>query len=140
MSAADRDGDSERWMWAKRKATMLTAAIDTIKATGYTLNAYQKDAARTIAGRDTVQHALYGMASEVGELLGLYQKNLQGHLFDPEHAKKELGDVLWMVAEYSTAMGWSLEDVAFANIDKLIARYPDGFDPEHSLHRKENDV
>jgi hypothetical protein len=26
------------------------------------------------------------------------------------------------------------------NIEKLRARYPEGFDAEHSLHRKEGDV
>ena len=26
------------------------------------------------------------------------------------------------------------------NIDKLRARYPDGFDAEHSLHRRVNDI
>lgn len=26
------------------------------------------------------------------------------------------------------------------NIDKLRARYPDGFDADHSLHRKANDI
>lgn len=106
-----------------------------------TLDEYQMDAARTIAaGQNAVQHALYGMASEVGELLGIYQKNLQGHTFDADHAKKELGDILWMVAEYATGMGWSLGEVAMVNIDKLIERYPDGFTPERSMHRKEGDV
>ena len=106
-----------------------------------TLDEYQMDAARTIAaGQNAVQHALYGMASEVGGLLGIYQKNLQGHLFDAEHAQKELGDVLWMVAEYATAMGWSLSDIARMNIEKLRRRYPVGFDPERSLHREEGDV
>ena len=26
------------------------------------------------------------------------------------------------------------------NIDKLLARYPEGFDAEHSLHRAEGDI
>lgn len=107
-------------------------------------NEYQKLASRTInLTLDHIgveHHALHGMVSEIGELHGIYQKMYQGHLMDPEHMKKELGDLLWFVAEYCTAMGWDLEDVMQMNIDKLRARYPEGFDPEHSLHRKEGDI
>ena len=36
--------------------------------------------------------------------------------------KKELGDILWYVSEMSTILGFNLEDVAQANIDKLFKR------------------
>lgn len=109
-----------------------------------TANEYQKLAARTInpdltpTGQE--KHALFGLCGEVGELQSLYQKTYQGHTFDPEHAKKELGDLLWFIAEYCTGYGWNLEDVMRLNIDKLRARYPEGFDEEHSLHRAANDI
>ena len=107
-------------------------------------NEYQELAARTInkalSPRLQEKHALFGMAAEVGELLGLYQKRYQGHALDEEHAIKEVGDVLWMVAEYCTACNITLEDVMQRNIDKLKARYPEGFDTEHSMNRKEGDV
>lgn len=122
----------------------ILAEVDSKKPVVYSLNDYQKDAARTIPTPDEPgamkNHALFGLCSEVGELHGLYQKLYQGHKFDKDHAKKELGDILWMVAEYATAMGWSLEDVAKINIEKLQKRYPDGFDSEKSLHREEGDV
>lgn len=108
-----------------------------------TLNEYQTLAARTIATDDMcemVAHALSGVVAEVGELHSLYQKIYQGHPFDEEHAKKETGDILWMIAEYCTAMGWNLGDVAQLNIDKLKARYPDGFSADRSLHRADGDV
>lgn len=54
--------------------------------------------------------------------------------------KKETGDILWFVAEYCTAMGWKLDDIAQMNIEKLRRRYPDGFEAERSLHRMEGDV
>ena len=108
------------------------------------LQEYQKLAARTInldlSKMDMERHAVFGMGSEVGELLGLYQKTFQGHSIDYDHAMLELGDVLWFLAEYCTVRGWSLEDVAAANIEKLKARYPDGFDAGHSLHRREGDI
>lgn len=108
------------------------------------MNEYQKLAARTmsdeISRKEQGKHALHGMVGEIGELHSIYQKKYQGHPFDEEHAKKELGDLMWFIAEYCTAHGWSLDDVAQTNIDKLKKRYPDGFDAEHSLNRAEGDI
>lgn len=106
-----------------------------------TLNEFQKLAARTINRDLTVlemeKHALFGLASEVGEVLGLYQKVYQGHTLDVDKIIDEGGDVLWMLAELFTAWGIPLDDVAKHNVDKLKARYPGkGFDPERSLHRE----
>ena len=107
-------------------------------------NEYQELAERTInrdltnSGRE--MHALHGMVGEIGELHSLYQKVYQGHSLDKEHAKKELGDLLWFIAEYCTALGWELEDVMLTNINKLKARYPEGFSKDKSLHRAEGDI
>lgn len=64
----------------------------------------------------------------------------QGHEFNEEHAKKELGDLMWFIAEYCTAHGWELDDICQMNVDKLKNRYPDGFEADKSLHRKEGDI
>lgn len=111
-----------------------------------TANEYQRLASRTITKGmfdhrpAMADHALHGMVGEIGELHSMYQKMYQGHLWDEEHAKKELGDLLWFVAEYCTANGWTLEEIMQMNIDKLMARYPEGFETERSLHRREGDV
>ena len=39
-----------------------------------------------------------------------------------EELKKEAGDVLWQLSGLCTVMGWTLEDVAQMNLDKLAAR------------------
>lgn len=107
-------------------------------------NEYQKLAARTInndLNKTAIEfHALHGMVGEIGEIHSIYQKIYQGHDLDFEHLKKELGDLLWFIAEYCTAFNMKLEDVMRLNIDKLKARYPEGFDAEHSLHRTEGDI
>ena len=107
-------------------------------------NEYQELASRTInmdlTPKGQENHALHGMVGEIGELHSLYQKKYQGHEFDEVHAKKELGDLLWFVAEYCTAMKWNLEDVMQINIDKLKARFPEGFDSVKSLHRQAGDI
>lgn len=112
--------------------------------TTMTGNEYQRLASRTIRHDmdSTAQeyHALHGMVAEIGELHSIYQKYYQGHRDTEEHKKKEVGDLIWFVAEYCTANGWNLEDVMRMNIDKLEKRFPYGFDPEKSLHRAEGDV
>ncbi len=103
---------------------------------------YQRAAARTISnhGQYMTAHALHGLAAEVGELNSIYQKALQGHPFDLYHAKRELGDILWMICEYATSMGWNMNEIAHINIDKLLERYPNGFDTQRSIHRAKGDL
>ena len=105
---------------------------------------YQLLASRTINNdltkSEQEMHALHGLVGEIGELHSLYQKVYQGHEFDEHHAMSEVSDMLWFIAEYCTAMGWNLDDVMQYNIDKLIARYPDGFEADKSLHRAEGDI
>ena len=77
-----------------------------------------------------------GLAGESGELLDLIKKWVfHSKPLDEEHAKKELGDVLWYVAEIAHSMGWDLDEIMTMNIDKLRARYPEGFSTERSNHR-----
>lgn len=105
------------------------------------IDEYQTMAARTI-NKDLSQlemmlHALHGLSAEVGELHGIYQKAYQGHDVKEDALKKEVGDILWMAAEFCTAKGWEMEDICRMNIDKLRKRYPQGFSEERSLHREE---
>lgn len=89
---------------------------------------------------DMLRHAVFGLSSEAGEVAGILQKQYQGHEFNKEHMIKELGDCAWMIAEACTSLGVSLDDVLQTNIDKLKARFPDGFDTEKSLHRVDGDI
>lgn len=41
--------------------------------------------------------------------------------FDSE-LKKEAGDILWQLSGVCSVMGWSLEEIAQMNLDKLAAR------------------
>lgn len=107
-------------------------------------NEYQALAKRTINSELTHHemrmHALHGMVGEVGEIHSIFQKFYQGHKPVETHVKKEVGDLCWFIAELCTAYGWEMEEVMQMNIDKLIARYPEGFETEKSLNRKEGDI
>lgn len=115
----------------------------TDEANYITMEGYQILAARTINScldvDEKLKHGLFGLASEAGEVLGIYQKAYQGHAIDSEKLKKELGDVLWMVAEICTAHGYSLGEIASMNINKLRKRYPDGFSADRSVNRNEQE-
>lgn len=82
-----------------------------------------------------------GLAGESGELLDMFKKWIfHRKELDEEHAKKEVGDVCWYLAMICESMGWNLDEIFQMNVDKLIARYPEGFDTERSNHRAEGDV
>ena len=105
------------------------------------LNSYQKEAFKTAKkNAQNLNYMVLGLTSEAGEVAGLLQKVYQGHDLDDEHLIKELGDCMWMIAEICTALDFTLDDAMQTNIEKLKARYPDGFESERSLHRKEGDI
>ena len=105
-----------------------------------TPNDYQQAALRT-APKDLppdrlLLNGLMGLNGEAGEAIDILKKHLfQGHELDTAHMAKELGDVAWYLAVSANAIGYDLETITQMNVDKLKARYPDGFDAEHSLHR-----
>lgn len=51
--------------------------------------------------------------------------------------KKELGDLAYYLAVNARLWGWSLEEIFQGNVEKLNARYPEGFDTERSNNRNE---
>ncbi len=109
-----------------------------------TINEYQKLAMTTLnpalSEKEILLNGVMGLCGESGEAIDLVKKYLmQGHDLDKAHLAKELGDVAWYLAETATAIGYDLETILQANIDKLKARYPDGFDAARSMHRNSGD-
>ncbi len=81
-----------------------------------------------------------GMLGEAGEFTEVIKKWLfQGHDLDEDHAKRELGDVMWYIAMLCEAFDWSLDEIMQMNLDKLEERYPEIFTEELSEQRKEGD-
>lgn len=105
---------------------------------------YQQAARRTqnpeLTPRERLEHALWGLSSEVGEICGIHQKTHQGHPLDAAGLRKECGDAMWFIAELCDVYGWDMGMVAEQNIAKLRKRYPEGYSAEKSLHRAEGDV
>lgn len=107
-----------------------------------TLDEYQERASETcteISFNDT--YLLLGLIAEVGELADKVAKakrkgivtisgdNILPAQLDPEGFtgfvggfQKELGDVLWFVAMLAKHSGFTLEDIAEANLAKLADR------------------
>lgn len=107
-------------------------------------NEYQQLAMRTFSGAAqgemVLVNAAMGLCGESGEVADHLKKHLfQGHELNVKHLSKEVGDILWYCALFAEAAGISLGEIAQANVDKLKARYPDGFTVERSLHRTAED-
>lgn len=107
-----------------------------------TLNEYQNLAQRTadssMEPMDKIRNGCYGLNGEAGECIDVLKKHeFQKHPFDADKMIDELGDALWYVAELAAGLGVTLEGIAMHNITKLRKRYPEGFDPERSIHREE---
>ena len=71
---------------------------------------------------------LVGEAGEVAEKVKKVIRDKKG-IFDQDSKdaiKKELGDVLWYLANLCTEFDFSLSDVALKNLDKLRLRASEG--------------
>jgi NTP pyrophosphatase (non-canonical NTP hydrolase) len=89
--------------------------------------------------------AAVGMSAEAGEFTEIVKKIVfQGKPVNEEnlfHLKRELGDIMWYVAQACMGLNVSLDEVIEMNVDKLKARYPGGeFDVHHSENRVDGDV
>ena len=109
------------------------------------INDYQRLAMTTLNPaldkRDVLINSVMGLCGESGEAIDVVKKWLaQGHELDRAHLAKELGDVAWYLAEAATALDIPLEDILRANLDKLKARYPEGFSARNSIERAEDDL
>ena len=115
---------------ASRDAQALSDSLDVIDGFG--------------VSPERVLTAAIGISAEGGEFAEIVKKCIfQGKPMDDDaqyHMKRELGDIMWYIAHACIALGISLEDVLDTNIQKLEARYPDGFEAFRSEHRKEGDI
>ena len=89
--------------------------------------------------------AALGLSAEAGEFTEVVKKILfQGKPYNEEnifHMKRELGDIMWYMAQACMALDISIDEVMGMNFDKLSARYPEGtFSIERSENRVEGDL
>jgi NTP pyrophosphatase (non-canonical NTP hydrolase) len=93
-------------------------------------NEYQKESRKTAVYKDQGHNYIYpllGLAGESGEVVEKFKKmirNNDGVMTDEikESIKKELGDLLWYVAQICTEIGIELDDVVVTNLEKLQSR------------------
>lgn len=95
-----------------------------------TFNEYQQRTTKMAMVADDDKRLLIyllGLSGETGEVSEKFKKMFRdkGGEMSPEFkadVKKELGDVLWYVSSISQELGFTLEDVAKANIEKIENR------------------
>lgn len=119
------------------------------------LNKYQEQAMKTcMPTSENFSYMMLNLVGEVGEFASKVAKAIRkdmvyvGHKIDKpdcsliyinvdkesgtyckvldEELKKELGDILWQVSGLASVMGWSLDDIAQQNLDKLASRQQRG--------------
>jgi len=89
--------------------------------------------------------AAVGVCAEGGEFMEIVKKmTFQGKPYNEDniyHMKRELGDIMWYMAQACIALDVSFEELVEMNVAKLEARYPGGsFDVRNSEVRVEGDI
>ena len=95
---------------------------------------YQKKSRRTATYPNKDDNFIYptlglsGEAGEVAEKIKKVVRDKEGKIDEKtrEEIKKELGDVLWYVAQIASELNLSLDDIAQLNIEKLSSRLERG--------------
>ena len=122
-------------------ALMYAQHLKVVMCASLTANDFQRAAMRTASGLDKhslILNGVMGLNGEAGECIDIVKKHLfQGHELDRECLIEELGDVAWYLAVCCEGIGVSLEEVMERNIEKLKARYPEGFDKARSINRND---
>jgi len=136
----------------------MTKQVDTQKYTEFvdavTSNESKGSDAFTVRLRELYEEGLpverlltaaVGMSAESGEFTEIVKKMIfQGKPVNEEnlfHLKRELGDIMWYVAQACMALDTDFNEIIEMNVDKLKSRYPGGeFDVHYSENRKEGDV
>lgn len=95
-----------------------------------TFNEYQEFASKGILpvgqGKNGAIHFALGLAGEAGEVCDIIKKReFHGRDIPIDDVKKELGDVMWYVANLCNTFHFSIEDVIADNVQKLTKRYGD---------------
>ena len=103
---------------------------------------YQRLAQRTATPNLELNQALtiggLGIAGEAGEVADHIKKIVfHHHDLDKTKLADEMGDVLWYIALLCNALDITIGEVMAGNIEKLKARYPDGWSTERSRNRAE---
>jgi NTP pyrophosphatase (non-canonical NTP hydrolase) len=103
-------------------------------------NVYQKLAMKTVnpelTKKDMLVNGVMGLNGESGEVIDVVKKHMfQGHELDVDKIKKELGDVMWYVAEVCESLDLKMDEVMECNIAKLANRFKNGFTKEESINR-----
>lgn len=98
------------------------------------LKEYQERAMTTcMPSSNNFSYMFLNLVGEVGEFASKVAKSIRkeqncieyndlGIVTNNEELQKEAGDILWQLSGLCSVMGWSLEEIAQQNLDKLAAR------------------
>ena len=88
------------------------------------LNEYQKQTDKTAVypQENAVNYLALGLNGESGEIAEKVKKHIRDDKELGENIEKELGDVLWYLAQLCSVLGTDLGTVAETNLDKLLDR------------------
>ena len=102
---------------------------------------FQKRSVRTVntslSKRDQLANMAMGAAGEAGEVVDLVKKHLyQGHNLDIEKLIEEMGDTIFYLSNLATVIGIDMREVLNYNYEKLLERFPNGFEVDKSVNRE----
>lgn len=87
-------------------------------------NDYQAESRKTaVYPEETpLQYLALGITGEAGEIAEKIKKKERDGNLDEEDLAKEIGDVIWYLAQLAEELGYNLDEIAEENLEKLRDR------------------
>lgn len=102
---------------------------------------FQLESIRTMRTEDTTTNLIiemvFGLNGECGEVTDLLKKHLfHHHNLNVDSLKEEIGDIMYYLVNLCNLYNIDIRTVLQVNHDKLLERYPNGFEVAKSIRRE----
>ncbi len=112
------------------KKTHLNYGKDLKLDENMNISDYAKGASKTLrtnlpdSKQDRARYFCLGLIKEIGKVSELFgEHGIDGNVLNIYKIEEKMGDALWYLSSISQIYGFSLEDCALKNIDKVHSRY-----------------
>jgi NTP pyrophosphatase (non-canonical NTP hydrolase) len=135
---ADEFGIRQNHVYRVCNKTRRQITEDTGMQVSYFQGAVTRTMNKELEFGEALSNYAMGLGGEVGEVIEPLKKFLyHGHTLDKQKVADELSDLTWYICALANTLEINLAEALERNVEKLRARYPEGFNTTDSVNRRD---